>query len=442
MPGAIPNLESWVRSLASTSSYVEHSWSDLEMGRWKAKNHGLNNNSVMRHPSGEEEVLPSVPKPSKEKKRKRVSPSDTPKPKKSKAHWSKKDTTVLPADVAQRLREEEEKNEDAGFELVARMKRSAEAPKAAEPVMNEEVHPWTEEISEDGPSKVPESSGAEDASRRDEQSADVPERADFEALQNEENAPSDLLREIDIGDSPPLPTFFEGQIQEAQAMGTPDVGTTHEGEDLSRGCFMRAEDATDLGDASSLFDKAQRILSWANLKRLTEEGNALKLLSGQKEEEVKELRAELATSHKEQTDLIDQVQQKAEKIEQLREEANMMKAETLGWKQNMDRLASKKDTARSQQSLAKRQLQSMKEESSARAKKIGEFEARLATELAKTTSEIHAGGFDLAVDIENAKVLKAKAKALLSSDDDDFGSASGFESIGDFDDEDAAPKEN
>nr|XP_016475075.1 PREDICTED: fibrinogen- and Ig-binding protein-like [Nicotiana tabacum] len=210
----------------------------------------------------------------------------------------------------------------------------------------------------------------------------------------------------------------------------------------------------------------------ADLKKLTEERNYLKLLIEQKEEEVKGLRAKLATTHKTQIDLIEQ---KAKKIEQLREEAKMKEAETLGWRQNMDRLASEKDAARAQLSSAERQLQSMKEEILDLAKKIEELEVRLAAELAKATSEaekvkadieavvaiyradaeavharakeisdaaqrleeIHARGFDLTADIDNAKVLEAEAKALLS-DDDDSGSASGSESGKD---EDEAPGE-
>nr|XP_016454813.1 PREDICTED: fibrinogen- and Ig-binding protein-like [Nicotiana tabacum] len=187
---------------------------------------------------------------------------------------------------------------------------------------------------------------------------------------------------------------------------------------------------------------------------------------GKKREEIKVLRAELATTHKEQTDLIEQVQQKAEKIEQLREEAKMKE----------------KEAARTQLSSAECQLQSMKEENSARTKKIEELEARFVAELAKATieaekakadaeevvvvyradaetayarakeisdaaqvrafciaehakcqswtetlEEIHARGFDLAIEIESAKELEIEAKALLSSDDDDSGSVSGFE---------------
>ncbi|XP_019257798.1 PREDICTED: uncharacterized protein LOC109236019 [Nicotiana attenuata] len=60
----------------------------------------------------------------------------------------------------------------------------------------------------------------------------------------------------------------------------------------------------------------------------------------------------------------------------------------------------------------------------------------------ETLEEIHARGFNLAVEIKNAKELEAEAKALLSSDDDDFGSVSGSESGGDPDGDDVAPEEN
>ncbi|XP_070013307.1 uncharacterized protein [Nicotiana sylvestris] len=154
---------------------------------------------------------------------------------------------------------------------------------------------------------------------------------------------------------------------------------------------------------------------------------------------------------------------------------------------------SKKDTARAQLSSVEHQLQSVKEESLARSKKIEELEARLAAELAKATSkaekvkaeveavvaiyradakdtnarakeisdatevrlscvfehakcqsqretleEIHARGFVLLADIENAKVLQAEVEALLSADDDS-GSASRSKSG---EDKDEAPGED
>nr|XP_016515396.1 PREDICTED: uncharacterized protein LOC107832098 [Nicotiana tabacum] len=101
-----------------------------------------------------------------------------------------------------------------------------------------------------------------------------------------------------------------------------------------------------------------------------EERDALKLLYLQKKEEIMSLRSELTRAHQDQTELIERVQQKDELVEHLREEAKMKKAETLGWKQNMDRLASKKDAVRVQLSSVERQLQSVKKENLTQAQKV------------------------------------------------------------------------
>ncbi|XP_009799983.1 autophagy-related protein 23-like [Nicotiana sylvestris] len=292
-------------------------------------------------PPGEEEA----PKPSKDKKRKRVSISETSKPKKSKTHKPKNDVAVLSEDAFLWLRdEEEEEHEDGDFRLVARNKSA----KAIEPAMIEEVQPRVEEGLEDASSRVPKSAGADVASHRDAQSVDVSERASSEALRKGESAPSDLLGAINIDSS-----------SDAAVM-------------LHREAFNKSQ--------------AQINRYGAALKMLTDERDDLKCLYVQMVEEIKDLQAELATSHKKQTDLIEQVQQKAEKIEQLREEAEIKDVETLEWKQNMDRLASEKDTARDQLSAVERHLQSVKKESLARDKKIKDLEARLAAELAKTAS--------------------------------------------------------
>nr|XP_016514627.1 PREDICTED: protein FANTASTIC FOUR 3-like [Nicotiana tabacum] len=50
--------------------------------------------------------------------------------------------------------------------------------------------------------------------------------------QNEENHPSDSLGEIEIGDSPLLPSFSEGEVREAQSMKAPQVEGILGGEDL------------------------------------------------------------------------------------------------------------------------------------------------------------------------------------------------------------------
>ncbi|XP_070003139.1 uncharacterized protein [Nicotiana sylvestris] len=172
-------------------------------------------------------------------------------------------------------------------------------------------------------------------------------------------------------------------------MGTPDTGMTHEGSENFRECLARIEDGPDL-DALFIFDEAERLLkqtvslhrqaftkSWAELarckaelKKLVEERDILKILYVKKEGEISDLR----------------FQQKGKLVEQLREELYTKKAETLGWKKHMDSLASEKDALREQLTSIERQLQNAKEESLARSRKIEELKDKSAAELAKAKS--------------------------------------------------------
>ncbi|XP_070036894.1 uncharacterized protein [Nicotiana tomentosiformis] len=257
----------------------------------------------------------------------------------------------------------------------------------------------------------------------------------------------------------------------------------------------------------------------ADLRRVTEERNALRLFFGQREEKIKDLRAELAKAHQDQTDLIEQVkiilkthgldtgmvanilisqlQQKLEVIGKLCEEVDVIKAESLEWKEGMDRLAAEKEDARAQLLSAEGQLQGLKEKCLVQARKIEDLEARLASELVKaektkadadafvdiyradaeaaqvqareaaetaktraywvaelakcqsqretTLEEIHVRGFDLTEEIKRAKELETDVGALASDDDDnddDDGSKSGSESGEDPDGEETAPGDN
>ncbi|XP_075094066.1 uncharacterized protein LOC107803010 isoform X1 [Nicotiana tabacum] len=187
---------------------------------------------------------------------------------------------------------------------------------------------------------------------------------------------------------------------------------------------------------------------------------------------------------------VSQLQQKIEMIGKLCEEVDAIRAESLKWKEGMDRFAAEKETARAQLSSAENQLQKMKEKNSVQARGIEELEARLAFVLAnaesdaekakadadalvavyranaeaaqvqareaaetadtrahwvaklakcrsrrETLEEIHARGFDFAEEIKRAKELEADAEALVSDDDDDDnddddGSKSGSENGG------------
>ncbi|XP_019226386.1 PREDICTED: uncharacterized protein LOC109207840 [Nicotiana attenuata] len=260
-------------------------------------------------------------------------------------------------------------------------------------------------------------------------------------------------------------------------MRTPDVGTSHEGHDIFRECLAGIKDGPD-PDASFIFDEAHRLFKQdvtlhkesfsksraelarceVELKKISKERDGLKTLYVKKDEEISDLRAEPAEARQEWTELVEEVQQKSELVQQLREELKMKEAETLGWRQGMGRLASEKDTLREQLASNERHLQSVKEESLARSRKIEELEAKSAVELAnswakeisaaakvklscaldharrqsrrETLKDVYARGFNLSADIKKAKSLEEEAVTLLSVDKD---SASGSESGGDED---------
>ncbi|XP_070057841.1 MAR-binding filament-like protein 1-1 [Nicotiana tomentosiformis] len=360
----------------------------------------------------------------------------------------------------------------------------------------------TENIPESASGRVPELSDVKDTSHRN-QPAGVTIREPFEPLRAEVNAPSDSLEAATIEDSPLFPAFSAGVIREAQALGALNLDRPHDEEDPFRDLFTGIEDVAGAGDESDLFHGLRQALDQnelhryaADLKRAIDERNSLKLSLGQREEEIKDLRAELSKAYRDQNDLSEQVmmllktygfdtgtvsnisvsqlQQKIEMIGRLREEVDVIRMESLRWKEGMDRFAAEKETARAQLSSSETQLQKVKEKNLVQAKKIEELEARLASVLAKaesdaekaktyadalvavyradaeaaqvqareaaesadgrahwvaelakyrsrreTLEEIHARGFDLTEEIKRAKELEADAEALVSDDDDD-----------------------
>ncbi|XP_070057217.1 uncharacterized protein [Nicotiana tomentosiformis] len=303
------------------------------------------------------------------------------------------------------------------------------------------------------------------------------------------------------GHLPSLLTFSEDALREARDLKTPDIGGGSSAGDPFHDCFTGVDDASDISDASILLEEAQRLLSRAfakfradlsqcetELQKVSEERNALKLLCGQKDETIKDLQANLAKAHEKEAELdkqvsillikygldpaveantsLSQLQQKVERIKLLRGEVNQVKADCDRWKENMDRLATEKETTSAKLSSAEVQLRGLKEKSSAQAKRIEELENWLTeakAEIEKTKvmadksiamywadaeaaqmqlrlafdrerwindsakcqfrreilKEIHARGFDLSEEIARAKVLEAKAKQLASSDDED-----------------------
>nr|XP_016434680.1 PREDICTED: eukaryotic translation initiation factor 5B-like [Nicotiana tabacum] len=243
---------------------------------------------------------------------------------------------------------------------------------------------------------------------------------------------------------------------------------------------------SSLNDASTLFEEAHRLFSQAitkfkaklsqceaELKKSSDEEKALRLLCDQKEEEIKDLRADLAKARENEAELDKQV-----------------KADCNRWKENIDWLVADKVDALAQLASAETQLRGIKVTNLAQAKKIKELEVKLteagakiaearaevertnattdktinvylryaeavqtelreasnrekrSKELAKcqswreTLEEIHARGFDLTEEITQIRELETNARFLISSDDED--SANGFEGR---EDEDGVPEE-
>ncbi|XP_070045985.1 uncharacterized protein [Nicotiana tomentosiformis] len=184
-------------------------------------------------------------------------------------------------------------------------------------------------------------------------------------------------------------------------------------------------EATALHREASSKYRAELARCEADLKKLTEERDALKLLYVQNKEEIMSIRAKLTRAHQDQTELIER------KVEEL---------ET--------RLATELARATSEAEALVASYRADAEAANTRAKEFSDAaEVRLfcVAEHARrqsrreTLQEVHARGFDLTTDIESAKVSEDEAGALLSDDED---SASGSENGGDEDKapEDAAPE--
>ncbi|XP_070055321.1 eukaryotic translation initiation factor 3 subunit A-like [Nicotiana tomentosiformis] len=340
--------------------------------------------AVLRSSSVEEEASASVPKPVKDNKRKRAPVLDDQKLKKRTA---------------------------------PRTKKTIDIPQAAGSMVVHKTPPQTEDISERDSGRVPELLEIEDASYLSRRMGDKPEGNLPESFRTEENSPGNSFGAVATEDSPTFPTFSAGAIREAQALGALELDRTHDGEDPFHDMFIGVEDTTGTSDTSDLFHGVQQALNQAatvhrescsrsrtelrryeaELQQVTEERNSLKLLLGQRGEEIKNLQDELARAHQDQIDLSEQ------------------------WKEGMDRFAVEIETARTQLSSSENQLQKMKEKSSVQARRIEELEARLTSELVKSESDTEKAKADadalVAVYRADAKAAQVQAREAAETTD-------------------------
>ncbi|XP_070048210.1 protein WEAK CHLOROPLAST MOVEMENT UNDER BLUE LIGHT-like 3 [Nicotiana tomentosiformis] len=354
MPQAVPDLEDWVRKLASTSSYAERAWRDLAKG--------VTRDAILRPSSGDEGNKSLVLEQGKEKKRRASSRPEDPKPKTRKV---RRKIIALSIDSVQRLREEEE--EDSSSALVVRPMKAVEVARAAEPM-----------------AAVPVGVGSED-------------------LSLDRSTLSDLLGAMEMSHSPSLPSFSEEALKEARELKTPDIGAGSSAADPFKDCFTGVDDSSDIGDASLLLEEAQRFITRtigrfrvdlsqceAELWKVLGERDALRLLCSKKDEAIKDLQADLA-----------KLQQKIEKMGLLREEVDQIRAECNQWKETIDHLAAEKETILTKLLSADVQLRNIKQKVSVQAKKINELETRLV---------------EAKAEVESSKVLADKSIAVYRAD--------------------------
>ncbi|XP_019248769.1 PREDICTED: uncharacterized protein LOC109228040 [Nicotiana attenuata] len=341
-----------------------------------------------------------------------------PSSKKSPARRLRKRFAQTGADSAHDSPDDEE-NDDEESALVTQNRKPIEVAKPFEP----ETSSCGEDAPKEETGKAPASSEVEIFPPT---STTIPEGVNAETPNDNENAPSEELGAAITGHSLSLPTYSEGAIEEANAMRVPDPNKVIE-DDPFHGCYTGNEDANDFDDASSIFEEAQCLLSRAivkfraelsqcedELKKVSGEEKALRLICSQKEEELKDLRTALAKAQRSESELdkqvtailiecgllgltseantsISQLQQKLDMIGQLRGEVDQVRADCHQWKKNMDQLAADKEALTAQLASAEAQLRGIKAKGLAQEGKIEGLEAELAkarTEAAQAKDEV------------------------------------------------------
>ncbi|XP_019229402.1 PREDICTED: uncharacterized abhydrolase domain-containing protein DDB_G0269086-like [Nicotiana attenuata] len=436
-PHAVPDLEDWVRKLAAISSYDERKWRELSRGKWEAKHHGIGDVSEMRPAPPEEMSAPSISKSGKDNKRKRASKPEESQDEVAPARKSRKKLTRVDPDSAIQYPEVEE-NDGGESTIVPRTGKPIEAAKPSEL----EITPRGEGTPKKDLGKAPVLPEIEIVPLP---SINIPEGESEGTLESNQNAPSEELGAMTTGHSLSLPSYSEEAIEDSNALRMPDPSKVL-GEDPFHGCYAGIEDTSDLNDGSTIFKEAIVKFSAelsqceAELRKVCGEEEALRLLCNQKEEELRDFRAELAKAQKNEAELDEQLQQKLEMIGQLRGEVDQVKADC---HRKIEELEAELAGAQAEAARAKAEV----EKTRATADKaiavylrdVAAIEAELreasdrerrSNDLAKwqarreTLEEIHAQGFDLTEEIAEAKVQETDARFLVSSDDIDVVSGS------------------
>ncbi|XP_070047016.1 uncharacterized protein [Nicotiana tomentosiformis] len=173
----------------------------------------------------------------------------------------------------------------------------------------------------------------------------------------------------------------------------------------------RTEGALALHQEAFSKSRAELSRCKAHFRVLSVERNALKLLSGQREEEIKDLRSELAKAHQDLTDLIEQSSAQARKIEELEawlaSELAKAKFEAEEAKEEAEAIVA---VYRADAEAAQAQVRKAIETAHTRAYWIAELTKCQSRR--ETLEEIHARGFDLTNEIAKSREHEVEAGVL------------------------------
>ncbi|XP_070014938.1 uncharacterized protein [Nicotiana sylvestris] len=334
-----------------------------------------------------ERTKPSNSKSEKDNKRKRFSKPEDPQDKKTPARRLRKRFAQTDADLARDSPDDEENDDETPKEEAGRAPVSAEV----------EIVPLS--------------------------STTILYGVNAETPNGNDNSSSEELGVATTGHSLSLPTFSEGAIEEANTLRMPDPNKVIE-DDLFQGCYARIEDVDDMNDATTLFEEAKHLLSRAfakfraelrhceaELKKVSGEEKAMRLLCSQKEKELKDLRTALVKA------------QKAAAKSRYDWEALGRGRSNSGcchqWKKNMDQLVADKKVVTAQLASAEAQLQGVEAKVLAQARKIEGLEAELAKAWAET-AQAKAEAVQAKAEVKKTKVAADKSIVIYSREPRSF----------------------
>ncbi|XP_070056701.1 uncharacterized protein [Nicotiana tomentosiformis] len=294
-------------------------------------------------------------KPIKDKKRRKASPPDTPKPKKSRARKSKTDLAVLPADVVQTLRDEDEEGKDVDCLLVARNREGIEVLRTAEPatVLHREASSkyWAE-------------------------------------LARCEADLKKLMKERDT-----LKLLYVQKEEEIMSIRA----------ELARG----HQDQTELIEQQKA-ELVEQLREEAKMKEAETLGwkHIMDRLASEKDD----VRAQLSSIERQLQSVKGENLARAQKVEEL--ETRLAAELARATSEAKVLVASYRADAEAANTRAKE----ISDATEVRLSRVADHARRQSRK--ETLEEIHARGFDLTTDIKSAKVLEDEAVALLSDDED------------------------